>query len=236
MNLEEALKSLEIRDSLELLQPHWEESAAGRPAQGPSFLDPTECTASRAWVGLPAEVDPLLLETARRVREDPALLQLAWRCYRLLFAHPEYPADHIARWPTLEKSLADRSGGFYLLIALGLVPLTHAVHQARGVPEAVTRETCASPFEELTRLYRETHGGAWGAMRRVLYWLRHYTAGELYRLGRFEYMVWPFHGPVQAFRHRATGEVLALAEGGCGSTRRGTPAPGPRRKAGPPDW
>ena len=49
---------------------------------------------------------------------------------------------------------------------------------------------------------------------RQLGWLRHYVVpGNLYvRLGRFEYWAKPFTGGVTAWRHRATGEVVALAE------------------------
>jgi hypothetical protein len=47
---------------------------------------------------------------------------------------------------------------------------------------------------------------------RVIYWLRHDTEGELYRVGRMEYMNKPFHGQLQAFRSNKTGETIALAE------------------------
>ena len=102
MNLDEVLSPLGLRDSLEILQPHWEESVAGLPAPGPSFLDPDEITAHRALVGLPPEVEPFLLETARQVRGNPALLHLIWHCHQLLYEHRDYPGNSIARWPGLE--------------------------------------------------------------------------------------------------------------------------------------
>lgn len=76
MNLEKVRISLGIEDCREILQPHREESVACLPALGPAFLDPTEIAAHRALVGLPAESDPLLLETAQGIRKNPGLLHL----------------------------------------------------------------------------------------------------------------------------------------------------------------
>ena len=213
MSLDEVLTRLEILDSLEVFEPHWEESEGCFPGDLPFFLDPAQSTASRAFADLPPEVDALLVEAAQCVRENPALLHLAWHAYRLLFEHRDYPGHCIARWPSLEKSLPDRSGLFYLLIALAVVPLTRKAHQARGVPEAVTRDTCRD-IHELIGYHRAKHGGAWGIYLRDLRWIRNYTSGALYTLGRLEYMVRPFYGKVRVYRHRPTGQVLALAEDG----------------------
>jgi len=68
MDLEEALTSLELRDSLELFQPHWEKSAA------------------------------------RRVREDPTLLCLAWHCYRLLISLAACEVGEFVRSPAVRRS------------------------------------------------------------------------------------------------------------------------------------
>ena len=213
MRLEDALRDLEIGDALDLFAPHWEESAASMPPSGPSFLEPDEFTASREFLDLPEEADELLLTAARCVRETPALLHLAWHCYRLLFEHHSYPGGRIAQWPSLDKHLPGMSGAFYLLIALGVVPLTRSVHRARGIPESIARHSLMD-FHEQTDLYRHKHGGAWGVLLKILYWLRNHTTGVLFGLGRLEYMVKPFRGRLQAFRHRETGEVLALAEDG----------------------
>jgi len=213
MDLADVLAELGADGAFDALAPHWAESEACFPDAAPAFLTPAQIRASRELAALPAELDALLLETARRVRERPALLHLAWHCFRLLFEHRDYAGGHIAKWPSLERVLSDLSGVFYLLVALAVAPLTRAVHRELGVPEAITRGTLKD-FGELTDLYRRENGGAWGVLLRILYWLRHYTAGELYGLGRMEYMVRPFRGGVQAFRHRESGETLALAEDG----------------------
>lgn len=210
MKLEDALKALQLEGSVALFEPYWEDSERTIPEQGPRFLQPVEITRNREYAGLPAEVDEGLLECARQVRETPALTQLAWHCARLLYVHRDYPPAQIHCWPTLEAIFGDQAGLFYLIVALEAVPRMRAYHIAHGVPDDVTRAT-STHFTESTRIYQQHHDGHWGVLPRVLYWLRNHTGGELYCLGRFEYMVRPFWGRVKAFQNDETGEVLALS-------------------------
>ena len=219
LKLDEVLAELGIEDSRESLAPHWDESEASLPDTTPHFLEAAQIAEVRPYTRLPAEVEPLLLEAARHTRETPALLHLAWHCYRLLFEETDYDRNSIGKWPQLE-TLGDLSSIFYMVIALAVVPLTRATHERLGVPEAVTRE-CVSHFNELIWSYRNLHPGEWGLPLRVLYWLRNYTGGILFTLGRMEYMVRPFSGQLQAFRNRETNQVLALAEAGVWFTADG---------------
>jgi len=45
----------------------------------------------------------------------------------------------------------------------------------------------------------------------ALYWLKNPVRGDLFRLGRLEFMVKPFGGRLVAWRHRHTRAVVALA-------------------------
>jgi hypothetical protein len=53
-------------------------------------------------------------------------------------------------------------------------------------------------------------GGGLGVMRRQAYWIRNHLVNDLYRIGRMEYMVRPFWGAAEAYRH-TSGRVLVLA-------------------------
>jgi hypothetical protein len=211
MKLEEILAQVQESDSLEVLRPHWDESVATLGQGLPSFLDPDEFTVSREYCGFGPDVDPLLEETARRIARDPALRHLAWHCFRLLWEHVEY--NLMGQWPALERALGEMSGVFYLLVTMGMVPRVCAVHQSMGVPDQVTRETCtqvsckAGDFRLMT-------GGRLGLTRNALFWMRHYVAGRLFRLGRMEYMIQPFRGGVEVYRNHETGAVIALAPEG----------------------
>jgi hypothetical protein len=211
MRLEEVLARIGEPEALEVLQPHWEESLASLGEGVPPFLQPAEFVVSREYCGFGPEVDAELAETARRIAGDAALLRLAWHCFRVIFEHPEY--GEIGRWPTLERALGDQWGVFYLLVTMGMVPRVRAVHQVMGVPDAVTRETCTQVSCVAGNFHRMT-GGRLGVTRNTLGWMRHYTAGRLFRLGRFEYMIQPSRRSLEVYRHRGTGAVIALAADG----------------------
>jgi hypothetical protein len=213
IKLDEMLAELGIENTAELFAPHWDESAASLPEDGPEFLDPARIAEFHDFAKLPPELAPLLQETAARVRQTPALTHLAWHCYRLLFEEDDYDKPSMAKWPELTALLGDHWGIFYMLIALGAVPLTRAAHKRRGIPEAITRDTLSN-LDEPVWMWRSAHPGTWGFRVSVLYWFRHYTAGRICRLGRMEYMIQPFRGQIRAFRNRRTDEVLALAEDG----------------------
>lgn len=211
MSLEEILTQVQEPGALEALLPHWDESVAALGGRVPSFLSPAEFSVSRAYCGFGPEVDAPLEKTARRIADSAALRHLAWHCSRLLWEHEEYRS--MGEWPALEHALGERSGLFYLLVAMSMVPQVRAVHQAMQVPDEVTRETCLE-VSCFAGNYRRMTGGRLGITRNTLGWLRHYVAGRLFRLGRFEYMIQPFRGGVEVYRNRQTGAVIALSPDG----------------------
>jgi hypothetical protein len=149
-------------------------------------------------------------------------LRLAWHGYRRVY----YCADSsFAKWPKLETPLCDSSGIFYLLIALGMVPLMRAYHRSIGVPEEVTRET-SQGLRCMSLSYARAHGGRLGALRRQVDWLKNYIRQNLYfRFGRLEYWARPNAPNVQVFRHRKSRAVVALAEEGIAFDAQGYVAP-----------
>ena len=213
MELSHVLTALGVGGATEVLAPHWDESEACFPDELPRFLEPRCVSEFREFGLLPPAADADLHEAARRVAASPAMLHLAWHCQRLLYEHLDYEAVKIRQWPVLSDALGELSGAFYLLTALEAVPRMRAVHERLRVGEQVSRDAC-SHYAESADVYREQHGGRYGLLPRALYWLRNHTKGDLYRLGRLEYMLKPFHGRLRAYRHRETRRVVALAEDG----------------------
>jgi len=211
MRIDDVLAALGEMETGDPVREHWEESMAAFPRKPPSFLDPGEIRGGREWAGLEPEVDAALAEAARRIRDNPALLRLAWHCYWCLFEGTD--TERITGWPSLERALDESSGAFYLLVVMGMIPKVRALHQSMGVPAQVTRDTCAQIRCVVDR-HQYATGGQLGTGTRTLYWFRHYVNGDLFRVGRFEYMIRPFRGTIVAYRNRETDEVFALAEDG----------------------
>jgi hypothetical protein len=213
VELKGVLEELDIVDSEELLVEHWEKSEASFSSELPRFLTAETITETRTLGGLESKADLELHEAAHRIVSSPALLHLAWHCQRLLFEHLDYEPAKISQWPVLSRTLGDLSGAFYLLVALEAVPRIRAVHAELGIPDPVSRDTCHHYLEPV-RMYRERYAGHFGVQPRALYWWRNHIEGDLYRLGRLEYMLKPFNGGLRAYRHRETGETIALAVDG----------------------
>jgi hypothetical protein len=205
MTLQNALSSIGIPQAEALLSPHWEQSVAALGDGMPPFLEPAELRSAREWGGIDPGFEGALLEEARRIASDPARRLVAWHCNRLLYDHPDY--EGVQSWPP------ELGGIFAMIVAMGMVRRVREAHAAMGVPEDVTRATCGQ-LACFGHNYTRMTGGGIGIAGSQIYWTRHYPACRLFRLGRMEYMIRPFRGGVLAFRHRGTGEVVALAPQG----------------------
>jgi hypothetical protein len=213
------LIDLSLDTAPEVLSPYWEEDLQTAPAEI-APLQPEVFLALREYVRLDPAVDGQLSAVASEVRGNPALRALWWHCYQLLFHHPDYSGDLMGRWPDLSKLLGQEQGVFYLLIALGAVTEARGHHEARGIPDEITRGIYGN-FEELVGNYQTLNPGRWGVDLRIVSWLRYPACGMLYRLGRIEYMNRPYHGQALAYRHHTTGETVALAADGVNYTSAG---------------
>src|SRR5690606_23392144 len=88
------------------------------------------------------------------------------------------------------------------------------------VPEEITRDTLEDVAIAVRRFARY-NDGAIGIQPRLLNWHRLVSSGNLYRVGRFQYIVRPFRGRLRAFRHRESSRVLALSENEIGYDSEG---------------
>jgi len=209
MDLATVIELIGDGQARDILAEHWADSEARFPDGGPRFLKPAQITETRHSAGLPEEVDAALHAVAKRIAAEPGLAHLAWHCSRVAFEHSDYSSAKLAKWP----ELGDLGGTFYLLVALDAVPRTQAVHRRLGIPESIGREGF-SHYAESMALHAMQHGEQPGALPGDLTWLRNHIKGDLYRLGRLEYMLRPFGGKLQAWRHRQSGKVVALALAG----------------------
>ena len=212
MELSQVISALGVSNPPEDMRLHWEESVATFPQPRPSFLDPSEFMESRRFCGFDDTLDGPLGAVARRTANDPALTLLSWHAYRRIFDYPASP-PMLSQWPDLDRSLGEPTGLFYLLIALGMVPRLRAYHRDLHLPEEVTRET-AQQIRCFCGNFRRVHSGRPGILSVQVSWLRNYLHHLYFRIGRLEYWAQSYCGGAIAYRHRQTGQVVALAEEG----------------------
>jgi len=218
MNAEDALRAIGEEECLGDVQGDWDASMAELPAGALPFLTPGEIAESCRWSGLEEDVERVMRRVARAIAADAALRRLAWHCWWRVFRAPEPAA--LGNWPSFAKPLGDEGAVFYLLVGAAMPRLARAFHASLGLPEQVTRDTCRQ-VRCYCDTYRFGNDGRLGIHVRPLPWLRHYTREPYFRLGRLEYWLRPNpSGPV-VYRHRGSGEVIALAEDGVRFTGEG---------------
>lgn len=213
MDLKTIVARLDIATSEEALAPGWEAAQAARPAGAPPFLAPDYVHWACEQAFLTPEMTAAALAAARRIAADDALSALAWYCHYQLFLQDREKPE-VRRWPLLTTALDRDAGMFYVLVLLSGTPQMQAVHRARRIPPEVIKDTVLDLKLQLETEDYFLKYGHWGISPRILGWLLLHWQGELYRLGRLQFVPVPFGGRLRAFRHHTSGIVVALSEAG----------------------
>ena len=185
-----------------------------KPGDALAALDAQVLQRSARRVSLADDALPAVLDSARLVRENEALLRLFWDCRcalvereRQFAAPPE---------PTMMKA---QGGMFQVLLALAGVPALLERHAALKVSREITDATLAD-LPLWMRHYREKHG-RWGLAH--IHWLRNHILGDLFRIGRLQYMSRQWNTGVLVYRHAHNNEVCAFVAPGAAYRADGYP-------------
>lgn len=182
----------------------------------PDFLVVTLVRQNAIDAGLDQTVLEQLIALAARIAAEPALR----RCAEQLFAQTYQKAD-VTIEPAAEALFGAEVNKLYLLLAVDAVRQLRAVHEQRGIPEAITLESYGA-LSMSARRFAEWHNGQAGLEAWVLrHWFNVVASGELYRLGRMEFLLEPFEGNIRVYRHKQSRRVQALAEEGMHFTADG---------------
>jgi GNAT-like C-terminal domain len=212
ISLKAMVAELNLDDVFEdILQHHWQESTVTATAE-PDFLTQKFIDDYFPVIGNnETDVIERLQHTAKVVRNSAALTRLACHAHYLLCHTPENPEMKL--WPELDEQLGDDCGLFYLLIALSLIPEIFKTYKKIGVP-AKYAEECCKWIGGTIQIYRSSHNGNPGHSRNQTHWIKHYIAGNLFRIGRFEYMnqTFPDAFPIIVYKNRKNGAITVLAK------------------------
>jgi hypothetical protein len=181
----------------------WDDAQATFPAEGLAYLTDDFLTELAATCDFPADILPPLRETLAQVRGSEPLQRLAWLWRELVVTRGV--TDGARGWP-------DPAGFplFSAVVVLMCIPPLLRAYAECDIPLAIARDTLRD-LPIWMRNWRRRFG-AWGFDR--LGWMAWHLTGRLYRVGRMQYIYKSFTWPVRAYRHRATGEVVALFESG----------------------
>lgn len=183
----------------------------------PAFLSESQLQQHSTAAGLDPAAISSILALAARIRTTATLQQCAVDLYAQTYEGAPAAVD-----PTPEALFGDDLPTLYLLVAIDAIRRLRIVHQARGIPEAITRESYGA-LPMCARRYAEAHNGAIGIEASVLRsWLgKTVASGNLYRLGRLEFILKAFNGNLRIYRHKRSGQLQAMAEAGVRFTADG---------------
>ena len=194
----------------------WDESAQRRPPGEIFFLEKEFVRAGGQYLGLPATVLELAGQAADRIRENPALAALLWHAHCWL----DQGGTGLGNWPRLNAVLGDSAGYFYFLALLSNYPKTKAFHAAHAIPAVVVADTMGDVFRYLQTHQKRT--GQYGLTPLDCDgWLKNHLRGDLYQLGRLQFIQKKFPKGFTVFRNRKNQQVIALAERGSHFRRDG---------------
>ncbi|HUX22195.1 MAG TPA: acyltransferase domain-containing protein [Spirochaetia bacterium] len=242
MTIDEVFRELALSESAEGLSRGWDLSQGCFPGLPLFFLDESYIRENAALVSLDARAIDYLCQVAGQYARNEAMGRLLWHEHRVYtrsgdagappapprrrrgrggrdfvaFLDEEYQASG---FPDLDPTIGDAAPGLNLLLALSALPNTRWFYQSRHIPETILRATL-SDFA-IWYSYYDRQLGYKGIDLGTLSWLRFHLRGQLFRLGRLQFMQGEFSRDLSVYRSIRTGEVRALAAPGLPVDSRG---------------
>ncbi len=161
---------------------------------------------------MPSGAVEALAQVSAEVCDSPALLAKFTAFHHATALRGEWHTD----WsplpfdPEVEAALGRRASLFYLLAYLAALPYAWQEYNRLGIDPSIFDATLYD-LTFYTLQATDVHG-YWRFDQFMWVW-RHLSV-KLFRLGRLQYMLIPYHGHATAFRDRQSGEILLL----CGPT------------------
>ena len=165
----------------DLIFAGWDVTSAEMPTDIP-FLSPGQIQQCCVFCQTGEALRDELLHAAEMINASPVLKAFAWHVYDRLALHPAIPNDpgygSFTGWPI--PQLPEEMGRhFYRLASLAIIPKAIENYRQKGIPEDIIRNTLQ--VDSAPNVIFNP---------RSLAWSRHYLNAEIYRIGRFQFMVY----------------------------------------------
>ncbi len=179
-------------------------------ALSPPFLDAGEIARSCAEARLGDAPTQALLAFARSILADPHRLMVVCAAHHCLY---ETRDEYDTALQQANAVLGAEADLLHAVLILDSMRLVRQKHHQRGVPSAISRAV------------NQRHAVAWlndalakrgqvGIPEWNPGWFRTVGSGDLYRLGRLEFVLEPWEYPFHVYTNVHTREVVVLAEVG----------------------
>ncbi len=201
MELSQVIKELSI--------PFWEPFLAqyfvkAQESSDRDFLPQRGIEESSRIAGFEGEELTAVEDARRRVISNPFLMSFLLTLRYALYDAPIPPS--FADFPSLE--LMDGGYGYNLLLVLNEAERINTRLSERSIPRDIIRDTLTD-IAVWARFFRRTRG-LLGFNKRILEWFQFHLSGKLFKLGRLQFVPYPFPNDIKVFR-KGDGTLVAFA-------------------------
>lgn len=167
----------------------------------------------RYWgdrLGFPSEATEVLVEVNNKIQQDAALLEIIQSFYEKNVLRGEWNlgSDDFPIDPYVTEKLGDQDTLFYLIAHMAALPHLEQDYIRRGIDLAIFVATIRDI--RLWLMHYWTAYGKW--MFRQFPWVTNHLSGNLFRLGRMQYVLSKFDDGVTAIKNTQNGQILLLAD------------------------
>lgn len=157
---------------------------------------------------MPAGAFEALAQVAAEVCASPELLSIFSAVHEATALRGEWHTDWspVPFDPRAQETFNERTSLFYLLAYMAALPYAEKEYQRLGIGADIFDATLYD-ITFYTLQATDVHG-YWRFDQ--LMWIWRHLSVKLFRLGRLQFMLIPYHGHATAFRHRQSGEIVLL--------------------------
>jgi hypothetical protein len=174
------------------------------------FLDAREIARNCADANLDEAATQSLLDLAQRISADPDLRSMSSAVHHIVYETSE---DYTAAISRADAAFGTEADLLHALLVLDSMRLVRERQQARGVPGEIAWAVNQRHAVAWLNRAIATNGHA-GISDWIPGWMRTIGSGELYRLGRIEFILREWDYPFRVYANSQTHEVIVLAETG----------------------
>lgn len=176
----------------------------------PSFLDAREIARNCADADLGDAAAQTLLDLARRIAADPYVCMVVSAAHHCVYESRE---DYTAATRQADAVLGAEADLLHALLILDSMRLVRQKQHQRGVSGDISRAVNRRHAVSWLRDALDKRGQV-GIPEWMPGWFRTIGSGELYRLGRLEFVLQAWEYPFRAYTNIHTQALIVLAEAG----------------------
>ena len=175
-------------DAQVLLKPHWEKIVENWEGKIPEFVSLEYVKKYLPLLRIPDEEEGILTRAGKVIEQCQN--NEVYSLYMFTLYYGAFVLKLQLNPALGSKVWGEDEGIVYLIASLSSAPLIAENCKKHGIPERYAADALQW-IGGTVMIYKLSHNNVPGHTLSQLYWLHHHIDGELYRIGRFEYLIHP---------------------------------------------